>query len=78
MSLCLGGINEKDLLAEADYLKQIPPNDHIINYLLTFLSKGTSSKLQRWQKQEGWVYYECSIRICDCFMTSQFIILEVL
>ena len=35
-----GGINEKVLLAEADCLKQIPPNDHIINYFLTFFTKG--------------------------------------
>ena len=36
-----GGASEKMLLAEADYLKQIPPNDHVINYFLTFISKGS-------------------------------------
>ena len=43
--LCLyysggGGVSEKMLLAEADFFEQVPPNDHIINYFLTFISKG--------------------------------------
>ena len=43
-TVCLlysGGINEKALLAEAEFLKQIPPNDHIINCFPIYLSKGT-------------------------------------
>jgi len=38
---CVATGQEKMLLAEAEFLKQLPPHNHLINFLLNMSSKGT-------------------------------------